>query len=54
MLNRAGAIANVKAMRAETPRNAAIRLIELALRIGNLTEDALAVYQAELEHLKGN
>lgn len=54
MLDRSEALEIVAIMRAETPRNAAIRLMELALKIGRMTDGAKEVYREELKHLKGN
>ena len=54
MLDRSEALEIVATMRVETPRNAAIRLMELALRVGNLTEAARQVYREEIKRRKGN
>ena len=41
---------NIAAMRKETPRNAMLRIINLALGpMGNLSPEARAIYQEELK-----
>ena len=46
------AIANIKAMRAETPKNAMKKILQMAIGgFGNLSDEARKVYTEELEQM---
>lgn len=51
MMTKAEAIENVNRMKAETPTNAMVAVLKAALKRNRLTDDARAIYQAELESM---